>query len=206
MDSFETLFQYIEKKSSLSLTEDARVHIQEKFRFKKLRKKQYFLQEGDVCKYMGFIAKGATRMFTVDQNGHEHILKFAVEEWWAGDYESFKLLTPSLYYVEAVEDVDMLMVTNAQLEHFIHTMPAIAAMVDAINRQAGIANNKRIQASISLTAEERYADLSRTYPEFLQRFPQGMIASYLGVSGETLSRLRKGVSKNTTDKKSYPFD
>lgn len=199
MNSFEILFRYIEKKSSFSLKEDDKAHIQEKFRPKKLRKKQYFLQEGDVCKYMGFIVSGTTRMFTVDQNGHEHILKFAVEEWWTGDYESFKLHSPSPYYIEAVENVDMLMVTNAQLEHFIHTIPAIAAMVDVINRQAIIANHKRIQASISLTAEERYDDLSKTYPEFLHRFPQGMIASYLGISGETLSRIKKGVSKSSTE-------
>jgi CRP-like cAMP-binding protein len=93
MKGFEILFRYIEKKSSLSLKEDDKVHIQEKFRPKKLRKKQYFLQEGDVCKYMGFIVSEATRMFTVDQKGHEHILKLAVEEFWTGDHESFKLLT-----------------------------------------------------------------------------------------------------------------
>ena len=137
-------------------------------------------------------------MFTVDQKGHEHILKLAVEEFWAGDHESFKLLTPSPYFVEAVENVDMLMVTNTQLEHLTHTIPAIAAMMDVIYPEAVIAINKRIWASISLTAEERYDDLCKTNPEFLHRFPRGMIASYLGVSGETLSRLKKGVSKSST--------
>jgi CRP-like cAMP-binding protein len=199
MESFEILFRYIEKKSSLSLREDEKAHIQEKFRPKKLRKKQYFLQEGDVCKYMGFILSGATRMFKVDQNGHEHILKLAIEGFWAGDYESFNLLTPSPYYVEAVENVDMLMVTNAQLEHLTHTIPAIAVMMDVIYRQAHIAINNRVLASISLTAEERYEDLSRTHPEFLLRFPQGMIASYLGISGETLSRIKNGASKSSRD-------
>jgi CRP-like cAMP-binding protein len=197
MNSFEILFRYIEKKSSLGLKEEDKAHIQEKFRPKKLRKKQYFLQEGDVCKFAGFIASGATRMFSVDQNGHEHVLRFAVEEWWVADYESFKLLTPSLYYIEAVEDVDMLMITNEQYEHLTRTIPAVAAMLDANNRQSAIANNKRIIASISLTAEERYEDLSKTYPEFLRRFSQGMIASYLGVSGETLSRIKKEAFKSS---------
>jgi CRP-like cAMP-binding protein len=199
MDSFEILFRYIEKKSSSSLNEDDKAHIREKFRPKKLRKKQYFLQEGDVCKYLGFTVSGATRMFTVDQNGHEHILKFTVEELWTGDYESFKLLTPSPYYVEAVEDVEMLMLTSEQLEHLTATIPAIAATVDVIFQQGIMAVNKRMLAFISLTAEERYDDLNRTYPEFLRRFPKGMIASYLGVSGETLSRLKKGVLKSSTD-------
>ncbi|MFC0515529.1 Crp/Fnr family transcriptional regulator [Mucilaginibacter angelicae] len=191
MNSFEILFRYIEKKSSLSLKEDDKVRIQEKFKPKKLHKKQYFLQEGDVCKYMGFIVSGATRMFRVDQKGHEHVLKLAVEEFWTGDHESFKQLTPSPYYVEAVENVNMLMVSNAQLDHLIHTIPAIAAMMNVIYPEAVITINKRILAAISLTAEERYDDLCKTNPEFLHRFPQGMIASYLGVSGETLSRLKK---------------
>ena len=199
MNNFEFLFRYIEKKSSLSLNEVEKAHIQEKFRPKKLRKKQYFLQEGDVCKYAGFIVKGATRMFKVDENGHEHILKFAIEEWWAADYESFKLLTPSLYYIEAVEDLEMLTITSEQFEYLTHIIPAFAAMLEVLNRRVTIANNKRIQVAISLTAEERYEDLKRTYPEFIRRFSQGMIASYLGVSGETLSRLKRGVFKDSTN-------
>jgi CRP-like cAMP-binding protein len=198
MNSFEFLFRYIEKKSALSLNEVEKARIQEKFKQKKLRKKQYFLQEGDVCKYAGFIVSGATRMFLVDQNGREHILKFAIEEWWAADYESFKLHTPSPYYIEAVEDLEMLILTSEQFEHLTNTIPTFAAMLDVLSRRVTIANNKRIQAAISLTAEERYEDLRRTYPEFLRRFSQGMIASYLGVSGETLSRLKK-MSKSSTD-------
>jgi CRP-like cAMP-binding protein len=112
MDSFEILFRDIEKKSSFTLKEDDKVQIQEKFTPKKLRKKQYFLREGDVFKHMGFIVSGVKRMFTVDQKGHEHILKLSVEEFWTGDHESFKMLTPSPYFVEAFENVDMLLVTN----------------------------------------------------------------------------------------------
>jgi CRP-like cAMP-binding protein len=161
-----------------------------------LRKRQYFLQEGDVCKYMGFIVKGATRMFAVDEKGHEHILHFGLEDWWVGDYESFYLLTPSKYFVEALEEVDMVLVTNEQLQELERTIPAIAAMLDSLNRGATIANNKRMHAAISFSAEERYEDLIRTYPHFFQRFPQNMIASYLGISPETLSRIRKMAFKH----------
>jgi len=104
MADFIHLFDYIERKSSVRLSEDERNLIMTKLKPKKLRKRQYFLQEGDVCKYMGFIVSGATRMFAVDEKGHEHILHFGLEEWWVGDYESFHLLTPSKYYVEALED------------------------------------------------------------------------------------------------------
>src|ERR1700743_146673 len=196
MADFIPLFDYIERKSSITLSEDDRNLILAKLKPKKLRKKQYFLQEGDVCKYMGFIVSGATRMFAVDEKGHEHILHFGLEEWWVGDYESFYLLTPSKYYVEALEDTDMFLITNEQLQEFARTIPAIAAMLESLNKGATIANNKRMRAAISLTAEERYEDLAKTYPHFLQRFPQNMIASYLGISAETLSRIRKAaVSK-----------
>lgn len=190
MADLARLFDYIERKSSMKLTEDERNLITSTLKPKRLRKGQFFLQEGDVCKYMGFIVKGATRLFADDKKGHEHILKFGVEEWWVGDYESFYLLTPSKYYVEALEGVDMILITNEQLQEFTRTIPAIKAMVEALDRGDAIANTKRMHAAISFNAEERYEDLVRTYPHFLQRFPQNMIASYLGISPETLSRIR----------------
>ena len=195
MTGFQRLFDYIERKSSIKLTEDERNLIMSALKPKRLRKGQFFLQEGDVCKYMGFIVRGATRLFSDDRKGHEHILNFGVEEWWAGDYESFYLLTPSKYYVEALEEVDMILITNEQLQEFTQTIPAIKAMIEALDRGAAIANTKRMHAAISLNAEERYEDLARTYPHFLQRFPQNMIASYLGISPETLSRIRHAASK-----------
>src|SRR5258708_1469037 len=111
MTDFNCLFDYIERKSSVALSKDDRNLIMIKLRPKKLRKRQYFLQEGDVSKYMGFIVKGATRMFAVDDKGREHTVQFGLEEWWVGDYESFHLLTPSKYFVEAHEDVEMILIS-----------------------------------------------------------------------------------------------
>jgi CRP-like cAMP-binding protein len=198
MTDFTPLFDYIERKSTVKLSEEERNLIMTKLKPKKLRKRQYFLQEGSVCKYMGFIIKGATRMFAVDEKGHEHILHFGLEDWWVGDYESFYMMTPSKYFVEALEEVDMILITNEQLQELARTIPAIAAMLESINRGAAIANNKRMHAAISFSAEERYEDLARTYPHFFQRFPQNMIASYLGISPETLSRIRKMAIKYDT--------
>ena len=195
MADFARLFDYIERKSSVRLTEDQRAVIADTLKPKRLRKGQFFLQEGDVCKYMGFIVKGATRLFADDKKGHEHILKFGIEEWWVGDYESFHLLTPSKYYVEALEELDMILITNEQLQEMVRTIPAIKAMVEALDRGATLANTKRMHAAISFNAEERYEDLARTYPHFIQRFPQNMIASYLGISPETLSRIRHAASR-----------
>ncbi|TWJ03594.1 CRP-like cAMP-binding protein [Mucilaginibacter frigoritolerans] len=195
MSNFEALFDYIQEISGKLLSADDKHLLMEYFKPKKLRKRQYFLQEGDVCKYIGFIVKGSARTFTVDEKGHEHILKLSLENWWLADFESFYLLTPSRFNIEALEDLEVLQSTNAQIEEYLKHIPAFSAMANVISQNYTIANQKRVQAAMSYTAEERYEDLISNYPQFLQRFPQNMIASYLGLSPETLSRLKKNSFK-----------
>ncbi|GGB02526.1 cAMP-binding protein [Puia dinghuensis] len=188
---YEALFQYIETRSGLRLTDDERSIIESKFIPKRLLKRQYFLQEGDVCKKIAFIVKGAARMFSIDDKGHEHIVRFGLESWWLGDHESFNLLTPSRYHIEVLEDTDLLVITTVHAHELRDEVRAFDLTVKAMDRQLSVATQKRIHAAISMTAEERYDDLVNTYPQFLQRFPQSMIASYLGISPETLSRMRR---------------
>ena len=195
MSNFEAFFDYIQEISGKLLSEDDKHLLMAHFKPKKLRKRQYFLQEGDVCKYIGFIVKGSARTFTVDEKGHEHILKLSLENWWLADFESFYLLTPSRFNIEALEDLEVLQSTNAQIEEFLKHIPAFAAMANVISQNYTIATQKRMQVAISYTAEERYEDLISKYPHFLKRFPQNMIASYLGLSPETLSRIRKNSFK-----------
>jgi len=195
MTNFEVLFNYIQEISGKLLSEDDKHLLMAHFKPKRLRKRQYFLQEGDVCKYIGFIVKGSARTFTVDEKGHENILKLAVENWWLADFESFYLLTPSRFNIEALEDLEALQSTNAQIEESLKQIPAFAAMQNVISQNNTIATQKRMQAAFSYTAEERYEDLVSNYPQFLQRFPQNMIASYLGISPETLSRIKKNSFK-----------
>jgi CRP-like cAMP-binding protein len=123
MSNFEAFFDYIQKISGQLLSEDDKRLLMVHFKPKKLRKRQYFLQEGDVCKYIGFIVKGSARTFTVDEKGHEHILKLAVEHWWLADFESFYLLTPSRFNIEALEELEILQSTNAQIEAFLKHIP-----------------------------------------------------------------------------------
>ncbi|WP_184548163.1 Crp/Fnr family transcriptional regulator [Mucilaginibacter sp. FT3.2] len=195
MANFEALFNYIQEISGKQLSDDDKHLLTVHFKPKKLRKRQYFLQEGDVCKYIGFIVKGSARTFTVDEKGHEHILKLSLENWWLADFESFYLLTPSRFNIEALEDLEVLQSTNAQIEEFLKQIPAFSAMANVISQNYTIANQNRMQAAMSFTAEERYEDLISNYPHFLQRFPQNMLASYLGLSPETLSRIRKNSFK-----------
>ena len=195
MSGFEAFFDYIQEISGKRLSDDDKRLLTTHFKPKKLRKRQYFLQEGDVCKYIGFIIKGSARTFTVDEKGHEHTMKLSVEQWWLADFESFYLLTPSRFNIEALEALEVLQVTNAQITEFLQDIPAFSAMASIINQNYTIANQKRMQAAISYTAEERYEELIHNYPHFLNRFPQNLIASYLGLSRETLSRIRKNAVK-----------
>lgn len=194
MSNFKSFYDYIQKLSGEILSEDEKLVIENHMKPRRFRKKQYFLQEGDVCKYTGFIVKGSARTFSVDRDGNENILKLSVEDWWLADFESFYHLTPSQYNIQAIEDLEILQVTNAQVEEFFKPISAFSAMMEVIKQNNAIANQNRMQAVIRYTAEERYADFVSNYPHFLQRFPQNVIASYLGLSPETLSRLRKKIN------------
>ena len=158
---------------------------------KKIRKRQYFLQEGEVCKYMAFIVKGAMRQYSVDDKGVEHIFRLSIENWWAGDRESNINLTPQVYNIDAWEDTEFLQVTRADFLSQLSSIPAINELIRNLDERFAIATQKRLNAQISLTAEKRYSELANSYPEFLQRFPQHIVASYLGITKETLSRIRK---------------
>jgi CRP-like cAMP-binding protein len=189
----ESLIKYIKNYSTTPLTKSEEALIINTFIPKKIRKKQYFLQEGEVCKYSAFIVKGAMRLFSVDDKGIEHIVQLSIENWWACDRESFSMLTPSLYNIDAWEDTEVLIFTMADLTNLINQVPAIAEMIRQLDLKNSISTQKRVTASISFSAEKRYNEFMKTHPQFLQRFPLHIIASYLGITKETLSRIRKQV-------------
>ncbi|WEK69884.1 MAG: Crp/Fnr family transcriptional regulator [Candidatus Chryseobacterium colombiense] len=194
MSNFEIFFDYIQEISGKILSEEDQLLLTAHFKPRKLRKRQYFLQEGDVCKFIAFIVKGSAKTFTVDEKGHENILRLSVENWWLTDFESFYRLTPSLYNIEALEELELLQTTNAEIEEFLKNIPAFSAMSNIISQNSTIASQKRMN-TINYSAEERYEELVKNYPYFLQRFSQQMIASYLGLSSETLSRIKKNALK-----------
>jgi CRP-like cAMP-binding protein len=188
---YDAIFDHIELKSGQKLPDDERDVIMAAFHQKRIKKKQYFLREGDVCKYIGFIVKGSARMYTVDEKGHEHIIRFGLESWWISDHESLVNLTPSPYYIEMLEDSELLIISLPGARELRHKSRCFNLTLSVLDKYQAIAMQKRIYAAIGMTAEEKYCDLLTTYPEFLERFPINMIASYLGLSPETLSRIRK---------------
>ena len=171
--------------------------LQSIFTPKKFKKRQYFLQEGEVCHYGGFIVKGAMRQYSVDDKGTEHIVGLMLENWWIGDRESMAMGTPSEYFIDAWEDSDVLIISVKNLP-LLRNIPAVAKVGDIISDRHVAAIHKRIHDTISLSAEQRYEKIIQTHPEFTQRFPQHIIASYLGINKDTLSRIRR--QKTTKNK------
>jgi len=186
----DSLIKYFNSYTTTPLNEGEIELIESVFQSKKFRKRQYFLQEGDVCRYTAFIVKGAMRQYTVDDRGEEHIVRLTIENWWATDRESLMKQTPSIYFIDAWEDTEALLVTKAAFFDLIDHIPTLSEWMRNIDVNFAIASQRRLNAAISLSAEERYHDLEKNYPEFLQRFPQHIIASYLGIKRESLSRIR----------------
>jgi CRP-like cAMP-binding protein len=187
---YAALVKYFNSYVSKALTGEEIDLIQRSFIPKKFRKRQYFLREGEVCRYSAFIVKGAMRQYKVGEKGEEHIIKLFIENWWAADYESVIRKTPSIYFIDAWEDTEALVIAKTDLVNLIGLIPALLEWIRILDSNFVIDSDRRISAAIRLTAEERYYDLEKTYPEFIQRFPQHIIASYLGINRETLSRVR----------------
>ncbi len=161
---------------------------------KKVRKRQYILQEGEICKYSSFVEKGTLRSYTIDDKGHEHIIQFAIEGWWISDMYSFLTGEPSVYNIDVLEDAELLLLSRSSEEELLQKVPKFERYMRLLVQGAYIAMQRRVVLSLSQTAEEKYTKLTNTYPDIIQRVPQHMIASYLGVTPETLSRIRKQIA------------
>lgn len=149
------------------------------------------LQEGDVWKYNAFITKGCLRTYSVDAKGNEHIINFAIENWWIGDRASLESELPSEYNIDALEDAEIVLILKNDFNNLCQQIPAFNTMVNVILQKSFVVAQNRISSFISHNAEEKYQKFLENYPQLLSRVPQGMIASYLGITPETLSRVRK---------------
>lgn len=180
----------------LPLNEDEKSFVENVFKERSIKRRQFILQDGDICKHNTFIVEGCFRMYLVDNKGKEHNLLFAVENWWIGDIGSFYSDKPSRLYIEALENSVILQIKKEdQLKLFVD-YPKFNRIFRVLAENAVVSLQNRILQNISSTAEERYLEFLQRYPHFFNRISNVQIASYLGVTPEFLSTIRKRIAKS----------
>ncbi len=165
------------------------------YEMKKISKGEYLLQYGEVCRNTFFVEKGLVRMFSIDKNGKEHIIQFAPENWLIGDRSSLYFSEKSNYYIEAIEDSEVSVLPRDFFNKLLEEFPNSIEKNDLVLQKHVKSLQDRINSLLGETAEERYLKFIRMYPDLLLRVPQWMVASYLGITPESLSRVRKELAK-----------
>lgn len=188
---FEVLFSHIEEK--VSLNNKDRVLLEKFFVSKKLRKKQYLLQEGDVCKNLAFVAKGLLRTYNIDGKGNEHMSIFGWEGWWISDFNSFLSGEPAVFNIDAIEESELLLLSRKDYEALTLAVPLMDRYFRILYQNSLVTKERRLMSTITHNAEERYLELSASNPKIMERIPQNLVASYLGIAPETLSRIKNNL-------------
>lgn len=187
----QALINYFEK--FLPLSQEEKLFIENNFIERKIKRRQFLLNQGEICKYNTFIVEGCFRIFNVDEKGKEHNLQFAIENWWIGDLGSFHSEQPSKLYIEALENSIVLQCKKEDQIKLYVNYPKFDRIFRVLAENAIVSMQNRILQNISSTAEERYVDFVQRYPYFFNRISNVQIASYLGVTPEFLSAIRKKI-------------
>ncbi|MGV3557277.1 Crp/Fnr family transcriptional regulator [Larkinella arboricola] len=175
----------------ISLTDEEKAYFLSILKPRVLRRKQFLVQMGEVCRFESFVTNGCLRAFAIDPKGQEHNVLFALEDWWISDFQSLLTEQPATLYVEALEETQVLQIEKKDLDNLFIQIPAFERFFRIKLQNAFIAFQNRIFSTISQTAEERYLAFCHRYPHIEQRVPQYMIASYLGFTPEFLSKIRR---------------
>ncbi len=187
----DELFRQLEEK--IELTKEDKQLLPSFFETKNLRKKQFLLQEGDYCKNLTFVSKGALKSYTIDDKGQEHISLLAWEGWWVSDFKSFICDEKAILYIEAIEDSEVLLISHSNYEELLTKIPSMERYFRILYQNSLVTKDRRLISSNTYSAEEKYLHLIKMYPFISQRIPQNLIASYLGLSPETISRVKKSL-------------
>jgi CRP-like cAMP-binding protein len=185
---YDILYKHFNKY--VTLEENEFEECKSLFKYKKFRKHQYILQNGDVSRFETFIISGCTRTYEIDDNGQEHIIQFGMETWWVGDLHSFLTNSPSRYNIDCLEETEVLQIPRVEMEKLYDRVPKLERFFRILIQKAYIASIDRIYSNLSKPAPERYREFIERYPLLEQRIPNHQIASYLGITPQSLSRIR----------------
>ncbi len=161
------------------------------FRKVHVRKKENLLDHGHVCRSNYFMIKGCLRMFFISEKGPEQTTQFAIENWWLSDYMSFQTQTASDFCIQAVEKSELMVIDFKDQERLMAEFPTMERYFRMVYQKANAANQRRIKFMYDYSKEDQYRHFTDSFPEFTQRIPQYLLASYLGFSPEYLSEIRK---------------
>ncbi len=164
---------------------------------KKFKKKEFLLQQGEVCHFTGFITKGCIKNYVLDEKGNEFILYFAIEDWWVGDISSFFEQIPGTLFIQTVEDTELLMLDYRKSEQLFKEIPKFERHFRILIQRSLTTLQQRFYNTLAKPAEERYLEFLKKYPQVVQRVPQQLIASYIGVTPEFLSKVRHKLAKKS---------
>lgn len=181
------LREHIEK--IVSLTDDEFAFVLSHFTLKKLKKHQFLIQAGDTVTHSYFVVSGLIKASHNDDSGKEHIMQFAMEDWWVSDYQAYHFLTPATLSLDCLEDTEVLCLSYENSEKLCAELHKAEYFFRRKSNFGYVALQQRILSLLTTSAKERYEQLLRQYPSLFQRVPKTLLASYLGVTRETLSRL-----------------
>lgn len=191
-DQAKTLLEDVRRAVKLTAEEEAM--LTSKLKSRTYLKGQYIVQEGDVVRFQTYLVSGKVRTFYLDREGNEHIVSFGIEHWWVGDLCSFASQIPADFNAQCLEKTEVLQISYDDTEQLYEELPKIERFFRLLLQRAYIKSQKRIVRNHSLSARERYELFIAEHPEMVERFPQYMIASYLGVTKEFLSSIRRQIA------------
>lgn len=187
------MFQHLKENIAkhIILTEEETRQFCDLFTQKKFKRKEFFLREGQVCLYEGFVTAGLFRVYHADCNGVEQVLYFAAEDWWITDIDSFTNQKPSELNIQALEDSEILLISKKDKDFAFETLPRIEKLFRIMTQKTHVALQRRMIDNLGKTADQRYEDFIHRYPQLYNRLSNIQIAAYLGISHEFLSKIRK---------------
>jgi CRP-like cAMP-binding protein len=195
MKEFLPIIEYISRY--VELTDDEVAVFSSFLKITKVKKRQFIVQPGFVCRHKSYVLKGAFRGYLVDNEGKEHTLSFAIEDWWISDYSSLIYQEPATLFVEALEDSILIQIDYEDEQTFLKEIPKLEKFERIITQRSLAFHQKRLLSNFTKTAEERYDEFMSKYSAIAKRVPQYALASYLGFSTEYLSKIRnKKTSKS----------